>query len=80
MSATNEARAHDDGLDGSEISADSIKQRLKERADELIDDGRAAVGNAGSKMRGQVRERPLTSLVVAGSVGLLVGLLIGRKI
>ena len=82
MTANSETHARDerlDGLDGGDATAAGLKQRLKERADELIDDGREALGNVGGKVSDQVRERPLTSLVVAGSVGLLLGLLIARK-
>ncbi len=85
MSATNQARSYGRKLDGDVDDAgdieggDGIKQRIKDRAEELVADGREAIENAGSKVRGQVRDRPLTSLAVAGGIGLLIGMLIARK-
>jgi ElaB/YqjD/DUF883 family membrane-anchored ribosome-binding protein len=76
MSATNEARAHAN-VDG---DIDDMQQRIKDRAAELVQDGREAIAGLGTKVRGQVRDRPVASLVVAGSIGLLIGLLIGRKL
>jgi ElaB/YqjD/DUF883 family membrane-anchored ribosome-binding protein len=77
MSATNETRSLGADLDG---DADALQQRIQDRARELVEDGKEAMENLGTKVRGQVRDRPLTSLVVAGSIGLLIGLLVGRKI
>jgi ElaB/YqjD/DUF883 family membrane-anchored ribosome-binding protein len=77
MNAKNEPRALGEDLDG---DAAALQQQIQDRARELVEDGREALENVGTKVRGQVRERPLTSLIVAGSIGLLIGLLVGRKL
>jgi ElaB/YqjD/DUF883 family membrane-anchored ribosome-binding protein len=76
MTASNDARSLGDELAG---DASEMKQRIQDRARELADHGKEAVREMGAKVRGQVRDRPLTSLVVAGGIGLLLGLLLGRK-
>jgi len=78
MSTTHEPR-QTRKLDVSAEALDDMKQRLKDRADELVEQGQEAVENLGNKVRGQVNARPLTSLVVAGGIGLLLGLLIARR-
>jgi ElaB/YqjD/DUF883 family membrane-anchored ribosome-binding protein len=77
MSAKNEARSLGEDLDG---DAATMQQHIQDRARALVEDGKEALENVGTKVRGQVRERPLTSLVVAGGIGLLIGLLVGRKL
>jgi ElaB/YqjD/DUF883 family membrane-anchored ribosome-binding protein len=74
MSAGKEARSPDDHLDDGDL-----QQRVRERARELLDEGKATARDLGARIRGPMRERPLTALVVAGSIGLLVGMLLGRK-
>jgi ElaB/YqjD/DUF883 family membrane-anchored ribosome-binding protein len=67
---------------GKELADDctpDLKQRIQDRARELVDHGKDAMQDMRANMRGQVRDRPMTSLVVAGSFGLLLGLLLGRK-
>jgi len=76
MTATNETRSHAKDVDG---DVDDMQQRIKDRATELVRDGKDAIEGLGTKVRGQLRERPVASLVVAGSIGLLIGMLIGRK-
>jgi ElaB/YqjD/DUF883 family membrane-anchored ribosome-binding protein len=76
MSATNEARAHAKDVAG---DVDDMQHRIKDRATELVQDGKDAIQGLGTKVRSQFRDRPVASLVVAGSIGLLIGLLIGRK-
>jgi ElaB/YqjD/DUF883 family membrane-anchored ribosome-binding protein len=76
MSASNEARSLGEDLAG---DASEMKQRIQDHARELADDGKEVLQDLRNKMRGQVRDRPLTTLVVAGSIGLLLGLLLGRK-
>lgn len=65
MSASNHARSRD--------------ATLRARSRELLDEGKARARKLGLRVRGQMRDRPVTSLVVAGSMGLLVGLMLGRK-
>jgi ElaB/YqjD/DUF883 family membrane-anchored ribosome-binding protein len=77
MNAKNEARSLGEDLGG---DAAAMQQHIQDRARELVDEGKEAMENLGTKVRGQVRDRPLTSLVVAGSIGLLIGLLVGRKL
>ena len=59
-----------------------VKRELKavrEKAGELVERGKEAAVDAGEKLGDRVRERPLTSVAVAAGVGLLVGLLLGRR-
>lgn len=59
--------------------ADGIKQRIKDGAKELLADGEEAMENLGSTVRDQVCNRPLTSIVVASGIGLLLGVLVSRR-
>ncbi len=59
--------------------ADDMKQRVKDRAEELIADGKETVNNMGGRLRDRVQEKPVAALVIAAGVGLLLGLLIARK-
>jgi len=77
MTTKNEARALAEDIDG---DVANLQQQIQDRARELVEDGKEALENVGTKVRGRVRDRPLTSLVVAGSIGLLIGLLVGRKV
>ena len=77
MTARNAARSHHDPR--ADQDDGDLQQRIRDRARELLDEGKASARDLGTRVRGQLRERPLTSLVVAGSFGLLVGLLLGRK-
>lgn len=79
MTATNDARSLGTNLEPDTLVGAGLKQRIRDRAETLVDDGKEAVEELGTKMRDQVHERPLTSLVVAGGIGLLLGLLIVRK-
>ena len=79
MTATNEARPLGTILESDANAGAGLKQRIRDRAEAIVDEGKEAVEHLGTKMRGQVRERPLASLVVAGGVGLLLGMLIARK-
>lgn len=79
MSATNEASPTLETRDPVAHDGAGLKQRIRNRAHELVEDGQVAAANLGAKVRGQVRDRPLTALVVAGGIGLLLGLLVSRK-
>ena len=76
---TNEARSRGPSLDVDTDAGDGLKQRIKDRAEALVEGGRDALENLGTQARGQVRDRPLTSLAVAGGIGLLLGVLIARR-
>lgn len=79
MTAANETLSHP-GLAPSETGGMAgLKHNLRERTEKAVEDGQEALENLGSKFRGQVRERPMTALVVASGIGLLLGLLIARK-
>jgi ElaB/YqjD/DUF883 family membrane-anchored ribosome-binding protein len=77
MTAINEARPLGDEL--AEDGATDLKHRIQDRARALVNHGKDAVQDMGANMRGQVRDRPMMSLIVAGSFGLLLGMLLGRK-
>jgi len=58
---------------------DDMKERVRERAEEIVEDAREAIDNFRESLREKVSARPVTSLLVAGGIGLLVGLLIARR-
>lgn len=60
-------------------ATDNMKERIKHGAQELVAHGEAALDSMGTKVRGQVCDRPLTSVLVASGIGLLLGLLISNR-
>jgi len=79
MSSSQDARHAGRRIDPDVETATNIKERIKERAEELVEQGQEAVENLGERVRGQVTARPLASLLAAGGIGLLLGMLIARK-
>ena len=79
MSTTHDPRTLGSKLDNGASVGDDLKARIRQGADNFVEDSRETLENLRGKLRGQVRERPMTSLVVAGGIGLLLGLLIARK-
>ncbi len=59
--------------------ADDFGQRIRDGAHEALENGQEALEHLGSTVRGQVRDRPLAALMIAGGVGLLLGILIDRR-
>jgi ElaB/YqjD/DUF883 family membrane-anchored ribosome-binding protein len=91
MSTTNDSRAHrrhDAGDLHETVSAIAELVRrevrreigqVREKAGEVVEKGRRKAREAREGMAERIRERPLTSLAIAGSVGLLIGLLARRR-
>jgi len=85
MTTSNGRHAH--GHDGELTAlADIVRREVrremrstKETTKGLLRRGRRAAHDAGERVSGKVRERPLTSLAVAGGIGLLLGILLGRR-
>lgn len=80
MTAMSEMKTVGQTLESNLGDHSELKQRFTERASKIVEHGEEALENVGTRVRGQVVERPLTSIAVASGVGLLVGLLIGRKL
>jgi len=65
-----------------DIVRNEVKREVKavsDKAGEFVQRGKEAAVDAGERMTDCVRERPLTSVAVAAGVGLLVGLMLGRR-
>ena len=54
-------------------------ERVREKAGEMMDRGRESVERVRESVSDRVRERPLTSVLVAGGIGLLLGMLVARR-
>ncbi len=54
-------------------------EEVRARTEESLRAARARLGDAGQKLDEQVRENPWTAVGIAAGVGLLVGILLGRK-
>jgi ElaB/YqjD/DUF883 family membrane-anchored ribosome-binding protein len=52
---------------------------LRETANDYLDQGKAKAREAGEMMQEKVGEKPITSLLVAASVGFLAGILWVRR-
>ena len=57
----------------------SSAKHLLDDGKELLANGQEAIESFGCKVRDQVSDRPMTSVMVASGIGLLIGLLLGRK-
>lgn len=53
--------------------------RIRARAEESVRNARARMKDAGLHLDEQVREHPWTAIGVAAGVGLVLGILLGRK-
>jgi ElaB/YqjD/DUF883 family membrane-anchored ribosome-binding protein len=52
---------------------------VSEKAGELVERGKEAATDAKDRLAEKVSEKPLASLAIAAGVGVLVGLMIGRR-
>jgi ElaB/YqjD/DUF883 family membrane-anchored ribosome-binding protein len=78
MSSQQEARLGRTGDDTASL-ADDMKQRIKNRADEVVESGREYLHEAEDRLKTQVQERPVTTLLAAAGIGLLIGLILARR-
>lgn len=53
--------------------------RIRARAEESVRSARARMNDAGLQLDEQVRENPWTAIGIAAGVGLVLGILLGRK-
>jgi ElaB/YqjD/DUF883 family membrane-anchored ribosome-binding protein len=53
--------------------------RIRARAEESVRQARARIQDAGGDFDAQVRENPWTAIGIAAGVGLVLGILLGRK-
>jgi len=53
--------------------------RVREAAGEMVDRGRESVERVRENVSDRVRERPLTSVLIAGGIGMLLGMLAARR-
>jgi ElaB/YqjD/DUF883 family membrane-anchored ribosome-binding protein len=54
-------------------------QEARERAEESLRNARERLQGAGRQLDAQVHEHPWTAVGVAAGIGLIVGILLGRK-
>lgn len=54
-------------------------EKARERAEESLRTARARIQEAGTSVEDTVREHPWTATGIAAGVGLLLGILIGRR-
>jgi ElaB/YqjD/DUF883 family membrane-anchored ribosome-binding protein len=54
-------------------------ERVREAAGDLVDRGREKADEMRESVSERVRERPLTSLLIAGGIGLLLGMYAARR-
>lgn len=54
-------------------AAEEKLERVRENASELCDEGRDKVRQAARSLEQYIAEQPLTSVLIAGGVGLLLG-------
>ena len=82
------ASAQDEGTLQEALSgtADSVRkevrreiERVREAAGEMVDRGRESVERVRENVSDRVRERPLTSVLIAGGIGVLLGMLVARR-
>lgn len=59
--------------------AQSNAKHLLENGKELLANGQEAIEDFGCKVRDQISDRPMTSVAVASGIGILIGLILGRK-
>jgi ElaB/YqjD/DUF883 family membrane-anchored ribosome-binding protein len=79
MSSTHEPRSLGSKLDAASDNVENLKQRLKGQAEDLVAQGQERLDEVRGRVTDSVRERPLATLLAAGGVGLLLGLLISRR-
>lgn len=53
--------------------------RIRARAEESVRQARSRMQEAGGELDARVREHPWTAIGVAAGVGLVLGILLGRK-
>lgn len=73
-------------MHGAQETAADLSQRAKEgmevirdAASGYIDQGREKVAGLGRTVEGQVKEWPLSALLIATGVGLLLGIVLARR-
>jgi len=54
-------------------------EEVRVRTEETLRAARARLEDTGRRLDGQVREHPWTAVGVAAGIGLIVGVLLGRK-
>ncbi|HEX5011093.1 MAG TPA: DUF883 C-terminal domain-containing protein [Planctomycetota bacterium] len=81
LSAVSEAAkaAASDVVERGRAVASDMVDRGRAAASDMVDRGRESVDRAREGLSDRVRDRPLTSVLVAGGIGLLVGMLIARR-
>lgn len=71
--------AASDVVERGRAAASEAVERGRAAASDMVDRGRETVDRAREKLSDRVRDRPLTSVLVAGGIGLLLGMLIARR-
>jgi ElaB/YqjD/DUF883 family membrane-anchored ribosome-binding protein len=54
-------------------------EKVRARAEESVRNARARIQSERSELENRVRENPWTSVGIAAGIGLLVGIVLGRK-
>lgn len=54
-------------------------EKVRARAEESVRNARACMNDAGLEFEAQVRENPWTAVGVAAGIGVIVGMMLGRK-
>jgi ElaB/YqjD/DUF883 family membrane-anchored ribosome-binding protein len=54
-------------------------EKIRARTEESLRNARARMKDAGLELEDQVREHPWTAVGVAAGIGLILGILLGRK-
>jgi ElaB/YqjD/DUF883 family membrane-anchored ribosome-binding protein len=54
-------------------------EKVRARAEESLRVARARMRDAGTQLDEQVRENPWTAIAIAAGVGLVLGVILGRK-
>ena len=69
----------DDLRDDLAAVVDTVREGVKKKASEMVEHGRESADRLKTGLTESVQERPLTSLLIAGGVGLMLGLYLGRR-
>jgi ElaB/YqjD/DUF883 family membrane-anchored ribosome-binding protein len=92
MASTVQSKRDDIAMHASEIGKDfqdmgqaarqmaaERAEQLRETANEYLDQGKARVREFGETMQHQIQEQPMKTLLIAGAVGFVLGMLWNRR-